>query len=255
MNLAESDAMNPFGFIHGAGDYNATIAIVPLPLEQVRQWLPPELEPAPQTVTPPATHPMLFLMGKERRVHANIAPWFNIRYGEFAAVLPYTQWRKPPRNDRGPYLFTPLLYLDSWLPIWAGRILYGFAKAKATITATPSQYVITDPETKHQLLKANLSPDGVRLNPSHVAILTTLLQQPSLSNRDGTYVYSQFNWNLPKAQLHSKAVELEVNQFFMYGLPSGVDRYHVAGVDDLQHGGAFHIQTHWTLSAPQPVGT
>lgn len=248
--------MGLFSGLAGVGDYTATIPILALPAELLRRWLPPELELAPQTLTAPGTHPVLLLLGQERSVHVNIAPWFRIRYGEFATVMPFVQWRTPPTSYRGPYLWTPLLYLDRWLPILAGRWLYGFAKAKAVITSSADSYRVNDAETRRVLLDAQTGPSGAAPNPAEFATLATLLQQPSLSQRDGAFICSTFDWNLPQAELSTSSADVQINQFYMYGLPNGaVENYHVSGLSDLTNGGAFHIRTTWTLSAPEPCTT
>ncbi|HEY1011384.1 MAG TPA: hypothetical protein VGE07_01690 [Herpetosiphonaceae bacterium] len=239
--------------LHAVGNYLASVVTLPLEARLVGSWLPPELELAPQDITPPGTHPAHLLFGDERQVHLNWLPFFRIKYAEFAVVVPFVQWKRAGAGYRGPFLFTPLLYLNKTLPIIAGKVLYGFPKVKAVIKTGRQRYEITDEDNHFLVTEADFSDNQAPVTTAERAVISRLIQQPSVSRMSsGRYVWSAFDWRLPEAKLTSINAEAGLRSQFIMGLPSGLTTYAASGVADYSKGGAVRMFTQWTLSLPAP---
>jgi hypothetical protein len=102
--------------------------------------LPLDLELASQCYTDNAHHPLLFIFDYTH-LHFNdflatIAKEngaaLALDYHEAIVMLPFVQFKDPAISPRGPFCFLPVLYLDSELAVWGGRIFWEFNKELAT---------------------------------------------------------------------------------------------------------------------------
>lgn len=235
--------------IYGVGTYTSVITVLPLASGLVQRWLPPELELAPQTLTPPNTHPVNFMFGQQQKVQANLLPWFQMNYFEFAVVVPHIQFRGAVRyTPRGPHLYTPLLFLDQWPAIWAGDLAYGFPKRHAQITWTDNVYTVT--RAGQRQAQGTFAEAQATLTAPEYEKVTQLLCQPTVSQSPwGGYVYSVFDWRLSPAQVQAQSAQIEIAAQVLPNQPAV--RGGGTGLQDLATGGAFWLQPTWTLTPPQ----
>lgn len=238
--------------IYGTGHYLCSIGVLPVDAATVASWLPQEIELAPQNLTPHGTHPVNLLFGKELDVHLHPFLYPRIDYGEFAVVVPFTQWKSYDYKYKGPFLFTPLLYLDNWAGIEAGRILYGFPKKRAFFNITQNLYEVIEADTNVKIVEARILEDLGAPSAQELSHLSELIQQPSLSQKtDGSYVGSGFNWAISSSTIATKKADIAFTQWWMPSLPEPTTRdWSIDGLKDLSKGGFYHIDTQWTLTLP-----
>ena len=239
--------------IYGVGHYLCHIGVIVVDAETVASWLPPEIELDDQNITPKGTHPVNLLFGKELDVHLHPFSFANIDYGEFAVVVPFTRWKSKDYRYRGPFLFTPLLYLDNWAGIEAGRILYGFPKKRAKFNITDNFYEVIEDDTNVSIVECQIEKYIDVPNQKDIDNIARLIQQPSLSQKtDGSYVGSGFWWDIPKAKITAEKAQVNFTNWWMPTLPDSNPRIlELDGVSDFSKGGFYHIDTVWTLTLPQ----
>lgn len=231
----------------GVGHYLCSIAVLPFEKDVVTSWLPDVLELAPQDISPPGTHPVNLLFGKERNVHLSFFPWFHIKYMEFAFVVPFVQWKDTSHQYRGPYLFTPLLFLNKLLPILAGKILYGYPKRDAVMSEKRGHYTVVEKGT--EIISADFTRTTQTPNQSELDTITALLQQPDLSQSIfGPYIYATFDWNIPSAKIIAETADLDIQAGLLPNQPA--IKQTVSGFPT-QGQGVYHINTNWTLTLPR----
>lgn len=238
--------------MYGTGHYLCHIGVISVPIEVVASWLPPELELAPQNITDAKHHPVNMLFGQEFDVHVHPFGFANIDYGEFAVVVPFVQWKSNSYRYKGPFLFTPLLYLDNWFGIQAGRVLYGFPKKRARFNVTKQLYEVIDAETSTRIVSCDIEQYEGKPSEHELSNIARLIQQPSLSQKtDGSYVGSGFDWQLDKAIVTSEKAKVDFENWWMPSLQTGDARtYILDGVKDFSQGGFYHLDTVWTLTLP-----
>lgn len=234
--------------MHGVGHYLCTIVVLPLNVTMVQSWLPDELELAPQSITPPGTHPVNILFGDERDVHINIFPFFHIDYMEFAFVVPFVQWKHTKNAYRGPFLFTPLLFLNKELPILAGKILYGYPKRKAVITSIDEHYRVV--EKGNLIISGDFQTTAQHPAQTEFDTLNSLLQQPNISQSIlGPFVCAVFDWNLTPVKITARQADVDIVAGLLPNQPEL--KQQVSGFDFSQ-GAAYFLDTVWTLTMPHP---
>lgn len=238
--------------LYGQGHYLCHIGVIAVDASTVASWLPPEIELDDQDITPHGTHPVNLLFGKELDVHIHPFSFAHIDYGEFAVVVPFTRWKSTNYKYRGPFLFTPLLYLDNWVGIEAGRILYGFPKKRASFNITMDTYEVLEADSNLSIIKTQMDPLDSKPTKSELDKISRLIQQPSLSQKtDGSYVGSGFFWDIHNASIIPERARIEFSRWWMptlnTGKPHVVD---VEGISDFSTGGFYFMDTVWSLTLP-----
>src|SRR4051794_711765 len=102
------------------GHYSASIVCLTLDVEAARAMLPVGLEPAPQTMTSPGTHPVLLLFGNHRDVRTFFLPFVGLRYHEAIVAVPFVRRPGDDALGIGPFAYMPVLELDHWLAVVLG---------------------------------------------------------------------------------------------------------------------------------------
>lgn len=247
---------NPPRRMHATGFYHCPCLTLVAAADVVRTWLLDEFELMPQSLTPPNTHPFTLLLGHETDVYPTFNPWWRMKYGEFALVIPYVRLKNPGTRFPGPYLFTPHLYIDRTLPILLGQVMYGFAKVRAEMSFTDSGLTVTqDKQTKFECA---FDYQRQALTAPQTDIVHAVLQQPSLSKLRGfnRLVASGFNWSLGQAKLEAMGNQVQTAADFMPGVSSvlnGVKAQAPSADGALAKPAAYLVETRWTLTAPMSL--
>jgi hypothetical protein len=242
---------DPFSNLYGEGDYAAAIMVQPLTSDQAADLLPAELELAPQTATPPGTHPVFFMFGRQVNVHSHLSRWPSMTYAEFVLGVPCVQWKATGHTYRGPYFFMPRLFLNRAMPIGLGY-LYGFAKELARVESVNEAYQINSLWHNQPLVADRFRRTGQPGLVSDFPLFQTQLEwlnQPFIGKTLlGFCRCSYFDWDFNHAQLQAIEAEVTVAQPFMPGLPPGT--FALKGLDHSPLGACW-LSTHWRLSPPQ----
>jgi len=132
----------PFGFI---GNSLTRVVILALPSSRVSTLLHSRLELAEQDVTPPGTHPVLFLFHKFSECQFSFpTPLRSMSFHEHTVCVPFTSVRAGfgTFGVEGPYCFMPRLYLDDLWVQWNGILVWGFSKEIAHMEVNESRYAV-----------------------------------------------------------------------------------------------------------------
>ncbi len=234
------------------GQYSVRIAVQHWPDELVASWLPPELELAPQSVSPAGHHPCNLLFGIERKVYFNINPLFKFDYHEFGLVIPYTRWKDPRYTYDGPFLFTPIIFVDSKLVSFGGEVVFGFPKRIAQFDIGDGSYKAADPQVHTPYVEVEYAPLGTKPDEQAIVQITDCLQQPSVSQKkDGRFMGSGFWWNADTATFTDIELDGRIIEYLLPGVATGTTRpLQARGTERFQDGAAYHMQTTWTLTLP-----
>ncbi len=146
-----------FGFIGNGLTRGIALA---LPSAKVWKLLPPGLELGDQHVTPPGTHPLIFLCHHFSECQFSFPnPLRSMNFHEQTVGIPFTLLCEGPPGERGPYYFMPKLYLDD-LWVWMnGTYWWGFDKEMAIIEESSSRYTVTSANAR-RLLSLEWTPRG-----------------------------------------------------------------------------------------------
>jgi hypothetical protein len=188
-------------------------------------------------------HPLVLIMGKQSDVRPRAAP-FGASYLEFILALPFVEHRG--RGPEGPFCYCPRLFLDRRLPTIAGRLLYGYAKRRATIRMTQNSYRIADLDRGDLLLTADFRTPGAAVEPSRSAD-AALFDRAVISQTARGWRYSCADFGLERAVVGPVELNLVIHRSFVSGLPAG--EFPIADVED-DGARAFRIRTSWRLAGP-----
>jgi hypothetical protein len=245
------NAPNP-GLIYMAGHYSVRIAVQHFPNALVESWLPEELELAPQSVSPRGFHPANCLFGVESKVYFNVNPIFKFDYHEFGLVVPYIQWKQKKYTYNGPFLFTPIIFVDNKIVSLGGELVFGFPKRIAKFQLSTGSYQAFDAQVNTPYVRVEYKPLNSEPDAAARAEIRKCLQQPSVSQKaDGTFTESGFWWNLDTASFADIDLQGEIIEYLLPGVASGSTRpVSGRGTSKFSEGAAYHMQTHWTLTLP-----
>jgi hypothetical protein len=225
------------------GDLDAALALVAVPAETARAMLPEGLRLAPQRLTPATQHPLLFVLGRQRKVRLALFS-FGLDYLESILVVPFVEHARPERRPRGPFGWLPCLLLDRPLPVLAGRLLLAYAKQRAVIEATDDSYRIACARTGAPLLSARFSAAGASFSGCPRP-LAEILRLPVISRRArGAWRYSVAGLDLERAEVRPIAIDLTIERPLVPGLPTGAFRL------EAEAGRALRLRTSWRLTGP-----
>lgn len=242
---------NP-GLIYMTGHYSVRIAIKHFPRAMIESWLPDELELAPQTISPEGYHPANLLFGLESKVYFNINPLFKFDYHEFGLVIPYIQWKDKKHAYNGPFLFTPIIFVDNRLVSFGGQVVFGFPKRMAEFDIAGGNYRASDPQVHTPYVDVQYSELDSTPDAAAIADIQDCLQQPSVSQKaDGTFTESGFWWNIDTATFTDVTIQGEIIEYMLPGVASG-NTIEIAetGTSKFSEGAAYHMVTNWTLTLP-----
>ncbi len=248
------------------GLYRAGAHVISASIESARQVLPPELELAPQDVSEPGTHPLVFMFGFQKDVRHVLFGWpatipflEPADYTEFVFAVPFVQLKPQFRKSgayHGPFYYMPRLFLDASLPIALGY-LYGFHKQRRQISADRHDFEILNSDGHAPMLRAHFSdPSAPFASASDVPAfrsLQKLLSLPVIGKLSiGYYLCSRFTWNDGEEgkaglQVAPAASTLEVLTPFFPGAQALSSSSSGLGHETL---GSFRMISNWRLRGP-----
>ncbi len=225
--------------------------------EDLQALLPPDLELAPQSYTPEGEHPMLFMFDNtwlylnpyliELIDTTDVPP--NLHYYEFIAMLPYVQFKNNAnQNENGPYCFLPVLYLDSILAVWGGRIFWEFNKILTgfTVMTNDGSFSATDISNNSVILSGDTAESGTKKSGrsfgNFVKILP-ILQLPVIEHGHLGYVSSIYKIDLDNVDI--TPADISINNLQSNYFPKGIANIPPISTNML---GAFHMNYNWELS-------
>lgn len=240
------------GLIYMTGHFSVRIAVQHFPKTLLESWLPDELELAPQSISPEGFHPANLLFGVESKVYFNINPLFKFNYHEFGLVIPYIQWKDKKYTYNGPFLFTPIIFVDNRIVSFGGEVVFGFPKRMAKFQLAGDHYKASDPQVNTPYVEVDYSSLNSKPDAAALADIRNCLQQPSVSQKaDGTFTESGFWWNLDTAAFDDVDLTGEIIEFMLPGVASGNKRPVIGhGTSRFSGGAAYHMTTIWTLTLP-----
>ncbi len=233
--------------LHSISSYEAVLIPLAVPDAAIDALLPRGLVRAPQSTTPPGTHPVLLPLARNFDTRPSWPPLFRLDYLEYSVVVPYIT----RTGSTTPLTYIPILFLNRWFPIIFGRLAYGFPKIFANIETVQPHYA-AHRSSGATLVEADLVPSGAPLPPAsypHFGDIAAMLRFPIVSHWMGlVYVCSTMDWGLDTvARLRPVSGELRMTADFFPNLERA--DYAVEGIDRGPLG-AFHLTTTWTLSLP-----
>jgi hypothetical protein len=233
----------PCGFI---GDGITRGVALALPSSIVRAFLPAGLDLGEQRVTPPGTHPLVFLFHSFSHCQFSFPTLLpSMNFHEQTVGVPFTFVRSV-----GPYYFMPKLYLDDRWVLMVGRTWWGFDKELAIVNADDAQYTVTSLAGRPLVSLAGSSGDEYRaiaLYPEFEPV-RQMLSQPLISESrlaaGPSFTLTDFDrrWNL--ARVRPLRAVLDVGSSYLRGLDAG--HYPSSEL------GSFELSAPWWLSFPYP---
>lgn len=176
------------------GHSKTVVTVVAVPLSVAASLLPGELEPAPQTLTPAGTHPVLITQQRNYGVAAADGSSPPIDYAEAVLAVPLVQLRRGVdcvQGARGPFGFWPALALDSQWAVDVGRDHYAYDKHLAEVTATDTSFAVV--YQGQTALSSTMGPAQplTAQGYANVAEVAAAISTPILGKRpDGSLVWS-----------------------------------------------------------------
>lgn len=255
---------NPFAAINLNGTGTMRGMTLALPTDRVRQLLPNGLEPGPQTVTPPGTHPVILLFNEMFRAHMSVPTLLpSLTYHEYSIGIPhaYLSTGAIQPGVPGPYYFMPKLYLDNFWATLGGIAFWGFAKEMASFLVTGDSYTVTGFDGQRIMSFAwnEDAPDDFKpiAEFPHFEPVRQMLAQPIISMAPATigpfFILSDFDKMWSQATLRPLEGSLEVDIDFVPGFSAGryPDADPTPGIDTSVLG-CYELRTPWLLSLPYP---
>ncbi|MFV0360438.1 NAD(P)-binding protein [Tropicimonas sp.] len=213
----------PWSSLYGMAQTTGATVTLPFPRDHVAAMLPAGLEPAPQTLTGPAEHPVILLFARQRNVRPNQLP-FGWNYCEFICAVPWARHTDPRLQDLPPLIVPTRLYLDSLPPILLGIWGYGFPKLRATICADLTSYVVRDAKTDREIVSCSFEREGAEVLAHQITPFEAVRPAYEMAmvtrNRIGQWQYSVYDFSLGQALLQPLKMEIRISSDAL-GLPEG----------------------------------
>jgi len=238
--------------VGATGVFTAIFGLWTAPRSVAAGLLPSGIDLAPQGITGPDEHPVVFLLGREWQVDVHVGPFAarDCQYLEFLIAVPFVRRAGAATTVAGPFIFMPRLFLDAWPFVIAGWF-YAYAKRRARVTSHPDSYAIASLLAGTPLLSARFEdrgpwgPPSAYPNSEHVAPVFHLPFVGKLPF--GAFVYSNLEFHLERARIQPVSADVGIERSFARGLPPA--RHSFRGIDESPFG-AFRIEVPWTLRPP-----
>lgn len=247
------DPVYPSQLAHAVGYYRTYFAIIPFDDAVLTGMLPGELELAPQTMTPPGTHPLVFLFGKHFDVRPNFIPFGGLTYLEYICAIPFVQWRNASHDYKGPFAYMPRMFLDELFPTLLGY-MYAYPKVMARMSGNPptdSLYDVRSLLQDEALIQGTFNTFGPQLPPvdfPNFAHVREVFEMPFIGKYEiGPYVCSKLTFKLDQAIIQPATANIEVAREFVDGLLPGSFIRPSIDADPL---GSFYMAVPWELTLP-----
>ncbi len=243
------------GHLYMIGHYQVHIVVAHFPIELLKTWLPDELEPMPQRFSPEGMHPVNLLFGVESEVEVNWTKMLpGVGYNEFGMVIPFIRWKNAKYAYNGPFLYTPIIFVDKDLISFGGEVVYGFPKRIANFSISETSYAVLDNSWPSDYARTSIDTTNNACSDDARLSITNLLQQPSVSQKaDGSFSSSGFWWNLNTGTMVDANMKGQIIRYLLPGVPDGVRPFEGYGTSDFKKGAAYQLVTDWTLTLPRDV--
>lgn len=96
-------------------------------------------------------------------------------------VIPYIRWKEPKYAYNGPFLFTPIIFVDKDLISFGGEVVYGFPKRIGQFSVSDTAYAVLDTAWPSDYVRTSIQDTTNSVTPQGREMVTNLLQQPSVS--------------------------------------------------------------------------
>jgi hypothetical protein len=220
----------------------------------LQSLLPDDLVLASQPYTPTGEHPLLLMFNntwlksnpnlKRIATESNVA--LSLNYFEYIVMLPYVKFKEPPYNNKGPYCYLPILYLNSLLAVMGGRIFWEFNKQMAGFSVQPLLFSVTA-ETDGTPLLSGATPIMGILQPDtsipNFQAITPMLQLPVIEH--GLYGYVSSVYKIFFENIDIAPAAIDVSNSACHFMPPGVISSPAITENPL---GSFHMDYNWKLS-------
>jgi hypothetical protein len=159
------------------GDYRARCAVVALPRSEAAALLASNCELGEQPLTPPGTHPIVFLFGEQWNVRLLHTP-FIAKYLETVLSVP---WVRPRDKKCGvaPLANVSRLWLNKLGPVMGGWF-WGFPKMWESIAIGGGTYAVRNLISKRPIVSAQYELHGEKAPPSrfpHFQVVRPIFEQ------------------------------------------------------------------------------
>jgi hypothetical protein len=237
----EGHCQGRFAFFSAASDF-------------LQSLLPDDLVLAPQQYTPEGQHPLLLMFNDTwlksnlnlERIAAASDSVLNLHYNEFIVMLPYVQFKEPQYNDKGPYCYLPVLYLDSVLAVLGGRLFWEFNKQMAGFSVEALAFSVTAETGGNPILSGSTPIMGL-LEPNdsipNFQTITPILQLPVIEHGPYGYVSSVYKIFFENIDIAPAAIA--VSNSACQFMPSGLITSPAITENPL---GSFLMDYDWKLS-------
>lgn len=237
------------------GRIRGVVAVVALAADRVRAMLPNRYRLAPQGLTTPGTHPVVFGFGNQRHVHLEDRwlPGFPLSYHETFVGVPFLL----RAGSTEPVYHMTALHLDSTFAVFGGQVAWGFAKRRARFAVDDGRWQVRSVAGR-RLADVRFSVRGDWSRPGaypHFSAIAAMGPQITIGPAAwgcGPDLCSTFDWCWSEARLRPADIELTVATGYAPALAAG--RLAAAGIDRASHGG-FEVDTVWRLSYPRLART
>lgn len=227
-----------------SGTADMITAFVDLPFETVERLLPDELTLGERR----ATHPVMLIGAR----HSNLKGYLPLgakisggNYNEVAINIPYVQIKN---GDGQAYGYFKVLYLDSFMPWFAGNAIYSYPKYRGSFKSSGNSFTAYNKRGQslmHVEIESVMDFDREKFE-SHLDEFLEFSRLPIVSITSGRDpICSRFSWDTKsvKAQpIHTywKVSEPRSNLIFDVDIP---------GMDERRFGSVRFVAD-WLLSRP-----
>ncbi len=220
----------------------------------LQSLLPDDLELAPQQYTPSGQHPLLFMFNNTllksnpylEKISLEQNAALTLKYFEFIVMLPYVQFKESQYNDKGPYCYLPVLYLNSILAVLGGRIFWEFNKQMAGFSVNESTFSVIEENAPATMLSAITLLMGVERPQGSIPNfqkITPILQLPVIEH--GPYGYVSSIYEILFKNVSIAPAGVDYTNFTCSFMPAGLTSSPAITEDPL---GGFYMNYDWKLS-------
>lgn len=230
------------------GNYRASCAVIALPVAQAAALLDTNCELGVQPLSPPGTHPIIVLLGRQWNVRVGRLP-ITAKYLETVVSVPWVRLRGRP--DLGPFAHVSRLWLNKVLPVIGGWF-WGFPKMWESIAITADRYVVRTLIRKRPLVDAQLQLQGKPALPSqfpNFAAVRPIFEQTFLQRFliFGPTCCCTLDFELDQGTVQPLRATIDMTR---EALPAiGALRVSVESIETTSLGG-FVLELPWTLTYP-----
>lgn len=178
----------------------------------------------------------------------------KLHYDEFIVLFPYVQFKDKPSNSiQGPFIYLPVLYLNSPIAVAGGRVFYEFNKLLVEFDKTPETIQVSTLLFEQSILQATFAEtgqNGIAESFPNFVSMSPLLQLPVVEHGPYGYVSSVYHIAYQNVEIQPSTIVLENHSSPCLPVSS-------IQIPDISTSvfGAFKFTYEWTLSYPRYIIT